>query len=124
MHRAHDVDFGAGVESEVLRDSRNFIRREHDTKPEQDVILPCQKPKKQQCHLKKRRQAKRDHLLAPRNKAIRIAFRNLEHIQTSDRDLRNQNSSALDVVKENLHDTVAERDHEEKIQEIRPLLEQ
>ena len=124
MNRAHNVDFCACVESEVLRDSRNFIRREHDTKPEDNIFLPCQKPQKQERHLKKRRQAERDHLLAPRHKSVRVAFRNREHIQTSDRDLRNQNSAALDVIKENFHDTVAERDHEEQIQQIRRLLEQ
>ena len=115
MHRAHDVDFGAGVESEILRDSRNFIRREHDTKPEyRTSSLPCRAaPEIIASPEETPARAERDRLLYTAYEAVRIAFRNREHIQTPDRDLRYEYPAALDVVEENLHNTVAERDHEQ-----------
>ena len=65
-----------------------------------------QQAEEEQGGLKKGRNAERDHLLAPLEKAVVISSWNREHIQTAHGDLRQQDPASFDIGKENLNHTV------------------
>ena len=110
MNRAHHIDFYACVQTELLRDPRHFRRRHHDADRKQDVVRHGEKPKEKQCRLQKCRKAKRDDLFDPLIKTVIISSRYGEHIQRTYSDLYQQNTAALDVVKEYLEHEESERD--------------
>lgn len=115
-HRGH-IDLNSRVQSEHLRDAWHFVCRKHDAEAEQDIIFPCHKTEKQQGGLHEGGQAECDHLFAPLREAVRIAARQREQIQAPDRDLRQQDSPALDVGEKDLDDAVAEGNQKQQFQQ-------
>ena len=108
MHDRGHVDLDAGIQPEHLCDAGHFVCGEHHPETEQDIVFPCHKTEKQQGGLHEGGQAECDHLLAPLRKTVRITARQGEQIETPDRNLRQQDSPALDIGKEHLDDAIAE----------------
>ena len=117
MHHRGHVDLNSRVQSEHLRDAGDFVCREHDTEAEQDVVFPRHKTEKQQGGLHEGGQAECDHLFAPLREAVRITARQGEQVETPDRDLRQEDSPALDVGEKDLDDAVAEGNQKQEFQQ-------
>ncbi len=117
MHDRGHVDLNSRVQSEHLRDAGDFVCGEHDAEAEQNIVFPCHQPQKQKRGLHEGGQAECDHLFAPLREAVRVAARQGEQVQAPDRNLRQQDSPALDVGKEHLDDAVAEGNQKQEFQQ-------
>ena len=110
------MHFDACIEPELFCDIGNLVRREHYAQAEKHVVFPGQQSEVQERHLKESGYAQSDDLSAPGDEAVRISFRNAEHIQRSHGNLREQHAAALDVGEEYLDDAVTKSDDEQQIQ--------
>ena len=117
MHDRGHVNLDSRVQSEHLRDAWHFVCRKHDAEAEQDIVFPCHESEKQQGGLHEGGQAKCDHLLAPLREAVCVTARQGEQVEAPDRDLRQQDSPALDVREKDLDDAVAEGNQKQELQQ-------
>ena len=97
MNGRHHVDPHARIQTELLGNARDFIRREHHAESEKRM-----RPHRNQAHQEKgglheSRKADRNDLTAPSCESVRVPTRQTEQVQTAYRDLDQENPAALDV---------------------------
>lgn len=97
VYGTHHIHMGACVKSEVLRNTRHFVSREHNAKTKQRMRLHRDQSHHEQCRLHERRKAKCYDLLAPARKAFCHTSWETEQIQATYGDLREQDATSLDV---------------------------
>lgn len=114
MDDRHSVDTHTGVKTELLCNARYFVCRKHHAKTEKCMGLHGDQTEQQQRCLHECRKADRNNLLAPSCKAFAVASRKAEEIQTSDSNLRQENTASLDVCKETFDDAIAEADQHQE----------
>ena len=100
MENAAHIRPDRRVQAKLLRNSRHFICRKHDTQAQEHIILECQHAQEQQGCLHERSQADGNRLLAPLVETVNISSGNREHIKASHGNLHQQNPTALNVGKE------------------------
>ena len=106
----HDVGSGGGIQAKGTADPGHLACREHEPQAQQRVILQHQQSRSKDGSLQEGGQAQADDLLAPLNKAVRVATGYREHIQGAHGDLDEQDAAALQVGEKALDDGVAHHD--------------
>ena len=116
MNDGRHVDFDRTVKTELLRNARHFVGRQHDAETQQHIVREGQQPQEQERCLHKGGQADRRDLLHPLVEAVGVAPRHAEHIQRTDRHLNQQNTAARNVGEKDFDHAIPERKHSEEIQ--------
>ena len=107
------IDPNGRVQAKLLGDSRHFVCSQHNSQAQEHIGLERHHAKKQQGRLHERSQADGNGLLAPLVEAVRVPSGYGEHIQTSNRDLHQQDTASLDVGKKDLDDAVGKSQQDE-----------
>lgn len=78
---AHQIGLGAGVQPEGSGNPGNLSCRQHQSKPQQGMILDHHESRNEDGGLQKCGQTQSDNLLAPADKAVKIAAGNRKYIK-------------------------------------------
>ena len=117
MTNTHHINSDTGIKPVHLSYPRHFVCRQAYPHRKQWVLSVSQKSDIQDRCLQKRRQAGCYDLLAPAVKAVGVAPRNSEQIQTSHSYLTEHYSASLDVCKHNFYRAVAEQNYEKQAEQ-------
>ena len=101
----------------MLCDTRNFIGCKHDSKSNQCMGLHRNQSHQEERSLHESREAKRNNLLTPAREAFCHSARKAEEIETAYSDLREKDTTSLDIREEALDYTVSEADYHEQFEQ-------
>lgn len=117
MTNTHHINSDTGIKPVHLSYPRHFRCRKTKPHRKQSVLSVGKQSDIQYRCLQKSRQAGCYDLLAPAVKAVGVAPRNSEQIQTSHSYLTEHYSASLDVCKHNFYRAVAEQNYEKQAEQ-------
>jgi hypothetical protein len=107
----HHTHIGAGIQSEMLRDTRHLVSRQHNAKSKEGMGLHGYKPHHEQGCLHEGGKTKSDDLFAPTAEPLTHSSRKAEKVKAAYGNLRKQDATSFDIREKALDYAVAKADN-------------